>query len=432
MKTEKSGSLRQYLILLCGQTVSQLGTSMTSFALVIWAYTQNGQVLASSLLAVCSAVPYLLVSLFGGAVADNRNKKHIMLLCDTVAALGTLTLLCFFQMGGLSLWLLCTVNAVNGFMNAFQGPASQVAVTLLVEQDDYVRVGGIQSMVSALASMLTPILAAGLLSFGGLRLILTIDLLTFLFAFFTLLFLVNLPDNVGANGPSESASFSAILESVKEGLSFVQKEKGIRYLLLLYCILEFMGAISFDSMYSPLLLARTDNDEMVVGWVSAFMAAGCMAASVMMSAMKTPRNKRKMMYAGSYLCLTGITLFGVGRTVWQWCAIVLIGCFGSPIYATYQTAILRERVDVGMQGRVFALQGMITQMLNPVGYVLGAVLADYFLEPLMERTGGLQSALSILVGSGAGAGIGLIFVGAGLLGILLLTIFRRSPALRNL
>jgi len=65
MKEKKNLKLRNYLILLLGQTISQLGTSMTSFALVIWAYTQNRQVLASSLLAVCSAVTYLLVSLFG-------------------------------------------------------------------------------------------------------------------------------------------------------------------------------------------------------------------------------------------------------------------------------------------------------------------------------------------------------------------------------
>ena len=68
-------SIRDFAFLFTGQTISQLGTNMTSFALIVWAYTKSSQVMASSLLAVCSTVPYLIVSLIGGAVVDNANKK---------------------------------------------------------------------------------------------------------------------------------------------------------------------------------------------------------------------------------------------------------------------------------------------------------------------------------------------------------------------
>ncbi len=54
---------------------------------------------------------------------------------------------------------------------------------------------------------------------------------------------------------------------------------------VMYSVLEFTGAISFDSMYSPLILARTGNNEMAVGIISAFMAAGCLAASIMLTVM---------------------------------------------------------------------------------------------------------------------------------------------------
>ena len=130
---------KNYLLLLIGQTISQLGSSMTSFAVVIWAYSSTGKVLSSSLLAVCSAVPYLLISLFGGAVADDMNKKKIMLFCDSVAAIGSLAILLCCYMNCLEIWILCIINIVSGFMNAFQAPASQVAITLLVEKKDYIK-----------------------------------------------------------------------------------------------------------------------------------------------------------------------------------------------------------------------------------------------------------------------------------------------------
>ena len=156
-------------------------------------------------------------------------------------------------------------------------------------------------------------------------------------------------------------------------------------LLLMYSVLEFTGAISFDSMYSPLILARTGNNEMAVGIISAFMAAGCLAASIMLTVMKPPKRKLSIMYAGSFMCLAGITLFGMGRNVYQWCVIVFFGCFGAPIYSAYQTVILREKVSISMQGRIFSLQGMITGMLSPVGYLTGALFADYVCEPFMQK-----------------------------------------------
>lgn len=140
-----------------------------------------------------------------------------MLICDSVAAVCSIIILVCFLSGSLELWILCVVNMVSGFMNAFQNPASQVAVTLLVKPKDYARVGGIQSVVGSITGILTPILAAGLLSVGGLGFIIVIDLGTFLFAFIILLLFVRIPDIVKKE---QKASFSEIVGSIKGGVSF--------------------------------------------------------------------------------------------------------------------------------------------------------------------------------------------------------------------
>lgn len=428
IKREKSG-IRDFALLFAGQTVSQLGTNMTSFALIIWAYTKSGQAMASSMLAVCSTVPYLIVSLFGGAVVDNGNKKKIMLLCDFAAAVCSLVVLSCFIRGILKIWILCVVNMISGFMSAFQTPASQVAVSLMVDPKDYTRVGGVQSVVGSIAGILTPVLAAGLLSVGGLGLIIVIDLLTFLFAFITLLLFVRIPDIVQEG---QKTSLSEIAGSMKEAVSFLTANQGILVLLMMYSVLEFVGAVSFDSMYSPLILARTGNNEMAVGTISSFMAAGCLAASIMLTVMKQPKRKLTMMYVGSYMCLTGITLFGMAGNLFQWCVIVFFGCFGAPVYSTCQTVLLREKVSVEMQGRIFSLQGMITGMLSPAGYLAGALLADYVCEPFMQKSGKVQQFLSMFVGSGKGAGIGLIFAAAGVSGILFLVVLSKNRRIKEL
>lgn len=426
-KTENK--MYNFMIFFISQTVSELGTSMTGFATVIWMYSNSGQVMSSSLLAICSTVPYLIVSLLGGVVVDKMNKKKIMLICDSIAAAGSVILLGCYILGYLQLWVLCLVNIINGFMNAFQNPASQVTVTLLVEQKDYARIGGIQSTMGALVGIFQPILATTILNVLGLQWILIVDLCTFVFAFLVLLFVVQIPDEIASDSQS---SFSEIWNGLKEGIDFISGNRPILMLLIMYCILEFIGAISFDGMFTPLLLARTNNNETIVGIVSSFMAIGCIVASVILSMMEQPKKKLPIMYFGSYMCLIGITLFGMGRSLVWWCIVVFIGCFGSPIYHTYQTIIIREKVDASMQGRVFSLQGMITQALTPLGFLGGGMLADYIFEPLMKKMFFGKNIITFFVGRQNGSGIGLIFVIAGLVGIAALTILKCNPAIKEL
>lgn len=85
--------MRPLLRLWSTQTFSALGSSMTSFALVIWAYEQSGSALSTALLSICSYAPYVLLSIFAGALSDRWNKKATMLICDAAAALTTVGVL---------------------------------------------------------------------------------------------------------------------------------------------------------------------------------------------------------------------------------------------------------------------------------------------------------------------------------------------------
>ena len=76
-KTENK--MYNFMIFFISQTVSELGTSMTGFATVIWMYSNSGQVMSSSLLAICSTVPYLIVSLFGGLLLIKQIRKKLCL-----------------------------------------------------------------------------------------------------------------------------------------------------------------------------------------------------------------------------------------------------------------------------------------------------------------------------------------------------------------
>ena len=150
------GELKSFLILWFTQLLSTLGSSMTSFALVLWSYQDRGSALTTALLSVCSYAPYVLVSIFAGALSDRWNKKATMLCCDTFAALCTSTVLLLAASGQLHMWHLYLLNGLAGLMNTVQQPAADVAVTLLTPEKHYQRVSGLRSLSYSLNNMLAP------------------------------------------------------------------------------------------------------------------------------------------------------------------------------------------------------------------------------------------------------------------------------------
>ena len=81
-----NNNFKRYIIFWLSQALSQLGSSMTGFALILWAYTQNSSAMTVSLMSFFNYMPYIIVSLFAGTFVDNHSKKKIMLISDSIAA----------------------------------------------------------------------------------------------------------------------------------------------------------------------------------------------------------------------------------------------------------------------------------------------------------------------------------------------------------
>ena len=135
-------SFKKYIILWLSQSVSGLGSSMTGFALVLWAYGQSHSAMSVSLMSFCNYVPYVFLSLFVGSFIDRHKKKTIMLVSDSIAAAGSLAVLAFLFMGCLEVWNIYAINVVVGITNAFQQPASAVATGRLVPKEKISNVSG--------------------------------------------------------------------------------------------------------------------------------------------------------------------------------------------------------------------------------------------------------------------------------------------------
>ena len=417
--TEPSRSLRPFLILWSTQSLSTLGSSMTAFALVLWSYQARGSALTTALLSVCSYAPYVVMSIFAGALSDRWDKKRTMLACDTLAALCTLAVLGLAEANTLELGHLYLVNALSGLMNTVQQPAADVAVTLLTPREHFQRAGGLRSLSYSLNNMLAPALASGLYALSGLRAVILFDLATFFVAFLSLLFLIDLPRPSGQEEPEP------VFQSARAGLAYLRRERGVLDIILFLAAINLTASM-FNAALPALALTRPWGGEHALGLIQSVSGGAMLAGGLVSSLLPAPKSRVRVICNCLLLAMsTENFCLAFGKNLPVWCVGAALGWVGIPVMNTNLDALVRGRVPVELQGRVYAARNTLQFFTIPLGYLLGGLLVDRAFEPLAARMEP-GSLWALLFGLGKGSGTAGLFLVLGFLGVLTCLIFRRD------
>lgn len=406
----KNNKLRNFILFWLSQSVSELGSSMTAFALIIWAYTKTNSAMAVSLMTFFSYLPYILVSVFAGPFIDKHNKKSIMLLCDGGAALCSVAVLILVFSGKLEIYYIYIVNFVIGLMNSFQSPAESVAVGMLVEDDFYSRASGMNSFSESLLMVFTPVIASFVMSFAGLQGVIIIDLCTFIFAFSFLLFFIKIPEEI-------KEQREGILKGIKIGFAFLKDHKLILDIVITMAVLNFFSRLTYENILTPMILSRSDNNYNVLGIVNGVLGFGGILGGFIVSVKKINIDNKKMIYFSAAVSfLFGDFFMAVGRSWPLWCFSAMAASLPMPFIGAGQNVILYTTVPSELQGRVFAVKNALQYCTIPIGILLGGFLADYIFEPFMKNQSGFAGLLHVIVGNGHGSGMAVMFLCTSILG----------------
>lgn len=412
--------LHNFLILWLTQSFSALGSSMTNFALIIWSYQQHGSALKTAMLSICSYAPYVIMSIFAGALSDRWNKKTTMLISDSFAALGTILVLILLQTGKLEIWHLYCLNALNGLMHTIQQPAADVTTNILTPKKHYQKVSGMRSFSNSLITIMTPILAMAMLTLTNIQMIIAFDLLTFVVAFISLLFFVKIPKVLNDDTKKES-----ILRSAKSGLHYLRHNRGILDLILFLAAINFTASI-FNATLPAMILSREGGGELALGIINSATGITMLVGSIIASLLPTPKSRVRMICNALLLSMSTEKFFlAFGKSIPIWCIGAILGWIAIPIMNTNMDVTFRNYIPIEMQGRVYAARNSLQYFTIPIGYLLGGVLVDKVFEPLMEAqtSGGL---LVTIFGTGKGSGAAFLFFLLGIMGVITCLIFRRS------
>lgn len=429
LAARRPAGMGTFTVIWLGQVISLTGTGMSNLALGLWAWQQTGSATALALMTFFATAPALVFGPLAGALVDRWDRRAVLALSDTAAGLGSLAVAALFALGRLEIWHLYVVGALSAACQSFQWPAYSAAITVLVPKEQYGRANGMVSLAEPVSAIVAPALAGALVSLIGIGGVLAIDVASFLFAVATLL-AVHIPAPA-RSAEGAAAARNSLLADSAFGFRYIWARKGLLGLLSVFLIFNLLSAFSFGLM-APYILARTGGDAAVMGATMAIFGVGGIAGGVAMSIWGGPRRRIDGVLVGMAVSgVLGVALMGLGRSLPAWAAALFITAALMPMTNGSSQAIWQAKVPPDLQGRVFAARRIFAQLCFPLGLLIAGPLADAVFEPALAPGGPLAAAAGPLVGTGPGAGIGLMFVASGALAAAAALGAYLLPTIRN-
>ncbi len=395
MSSNPSSGMRGFTILWLGQIVSLLGSAMTWFAFTIWAWKTTGSITALSIVSFSAFLPTVLFAPLAGTFVDRWNRKLVMMLSDAATAIGTLVVLILYATDNLQIWHIYIVSILAGFFTAFQYPAYTAAMTTMLPKNQYARASGMLGLAVALSGILAPVFAAALLGPIGMTGIMIIDLVTFLAAFGTLLWIDVPQPTISETGLH---SRGTIWQETRFGFQYIRAHPNLLGLTTLFMAANIFLAIG-ATLIAPLILSKTADNASTLATVQSVGAIGGIVGGGLLSLWGGPRRRiHGVLLGGIGACLLGILWLGLGRVILFWSIGSFFFSFFEPFVEGGNQAIWQTKVEADVQGRVFSARQLLVRLPYLFGILFAGPLAEWWTVSNVLIVAGIGGALAFLFG----------------------------------
>ena len=415
--------MKKFLMIWSGELISSIGSGMTAFALSVYVYQTTGSATYVSLITLLAYLPTVLLSPLGGVFADRYDRRLLMIIGDLFSGLGLAYVLWNIQAGSDSMLPICIGVTFNAVFVALLEPSFRATITELLTEEEYARASGMVQIAGNAKFLISPALAGILLAVADIRLILLIDIGTFLITVTTVAIVRK------SVGKAVKSKRQSIGREMRLGFAEINKSKGIRILIILMSFVCFFVGI-LQTLTSPMVLAVSNAET--VGIMESLCAVGMLLGSVFIGILGIKKNFSTVLCVAGILSGIFIALTGVNKSIFVTGAGIFLFFLALPFMNTSADVLIRKNIPNELQGRVWGIISLLSQTGTVLAYALSGVLADFVFEPLLSDNGVLSDSIGALIGTGTGRGIGFMLILSGVCIIPAAFAIGRSRSIRSL
>jgi DHA3 family macrolide efflux protein-like MFS transporter len=359
------------LLFLGGQNISLFGSALVQYAITWHITLETGSGMMLTAFVVIGFLPAFFVSPFAGVWADRFNRKYLINMADAAIAIATLIVALCFMAGYNKIWLLLACAGIRSMGQGVQTPAVNAFIPMIVPQEHYARVNGINTTIQSFGNLLAPMLAGAVLSFMSITAVFFIDIVTAVIGISIVFFFVRVPEQE----THEEHSGINYFRDIKEGLRYIRNQGWLVGLIVVSTIFFlFIAPLAF---LTNLKVVRDYGNEVwrLTAHELAF-SIGMVSGGLLMSVWGGFKNRSYSMGMGNMLI--GLGTVAIGFVPQFWAYVILMGIVGLvfPMFNVAEMSLLQEKVDQAFMGRVFSVFGMLSSVLFPVSMLVFGPLSD--------------------------------------------------------
>lgn len=350
-----------------GQLISVTGTWLQIVAEGWLVYELTRSPAWLGIVAGAGALPGLLLTLWGGQIADRYPRRDILIV--TQAAYMVLAVLLALLASGwwitVQPWHVALIAAVGSGVGAFAGPAFQAFLPELVSRESLTSAIALNSMLWNGARVLGPLVAAAVIERSGLAVCFLLNALSFVAVLVAL---------AGIRRTSRPATASE-RPSALEGLRYVRRDPIAFRILALFAVTACFGW-AYQTLLPALAHEQFGRGADGVGALLAAAGIGSLGAGLLTAALPHEPHRRWLVYGGAFLYAGALALFAGTRQFASGLALMSVVGFGLIVCGVNVNARLQESVPDELRGRVMAIFSLLFMSLQPLGGLMAGVIAQ--------------------------------------------------------
>lgn len=234
---------KDFSLLILGKLVSLLGSNMQQFALSLYVLTLTGSATIFASMLSISIIPRLLLSPIAGVFGDWFDRKRSIVLLDFLNALiiGVYAAIFIFK-GSLTIPMIYILVILLEITEIFFHSAMAAVIPSMVDKEELMEANSFNSLVMNIGQLIAPILASILYGAFGLKIVLIINSISFLFSAISEMF-INIPKK---HKKPEKIDIKSFNNSLKEGIQIIKSNKLIYTMISLGTLINFSAAPLFS------------------------------------------------------------------------------------------------------------------------------------------------------------------------------------------
>jgi MFS family permease len=372
---------RRFFFLWLGLLISIAGTQMQIWALFWHIRELTDQPIALGGIGLARILPVVIFSLIGGALADSSNRRRIIFITQSAAALLALALGLFTQFGQITIWHIYAITALSAVAIAFDGPARQSLVPNLVPAKDLPNAFSLTSIAFQAGSVIGPALSGITIAVWGQQAVYYINAASFLAVIIALFLIGDIPQKI------DQSTKGVSLSSIGEGIRFILSKP----IIFSTMILDFVATFFASANTLMPFVARDVLHVGVVeyGWLSAAQSVGAVSVAVVVSQIRELR-KQGPLFLGSVVVFGLATvMFGLStHFILAWIALVLIGA-ADGLSTIIRNTIRQLQTPDHIRGRMTSVNQIFFQGGPQLGEIEAGAVAQMFGAPFAIVSGGI-------------------------------------------